>query len=135
MKNRFGAGLCAIAWVLAACGAEEPTESSEPSEKTEDLSLPGTASCDTLRCRAGFICVERAGHAFCTPAPKRVCETDSDCRLVDNYCGGCNCLALGQGQSAPKCNGDEVACLIAPCRGMEAFCEDGRCVAEPGPTF
>jgi len=135
MKKTFGAGLCAIALGVSACAADEPSESPEPAERTDELSSTDTTSCDLMRCKEGFVCVERAGQAFCTPGSKRVCETDSDCKLVDSYCGGCNCLALGQGQSAPKCPGDEVACLVAPCRGMQAFCEDGRCVAESGATF
>jgi hypothetical protein len=29
------------------------------------------------------------------------CRANSDCRKVDNYCGGCNCLALGPGETGP----------------------------------
>jgi hypothetical protein len=122
-------------WAAFGCAADEPSDTPELTEKADDLSIAGRSSCDLLRCRNGFTCVQQAGIAFCAPTSKRVCETDSDCRLVDSYCGGCNCLALGSGQSAPKCAGDEVACFVAPCLGQEAFCEDGRCVAEPAPSF
>jgi hypothetical protein len=135
MKKTWGAGLCAVLWVLSGCAAEEPSDATELAEKSDDLSITGRSSCDLLRCRAGFTCVQQEGIAFCTPTQKRVCETDADCRLVASYCGGCNCLALGSGQSAPKCAGDEVACFVSPCLGQEAFCDDGRCVAEQGPTF
>ena len=135
MNKTFGAGLYAVVGMISACAADGPSETTELAGKSDELRIGDRTSCDLLRCRAGFRCEEQAGIAFCAPIGKRVCETDSDCRLVDNYCGGCNCLALGVGQTAPKCTGDEVACLVAPCLGQEAFCDNGRCSAEQGPSF
>jgi hypothetical protein len=58
------------------------------------------------------------------------CTTVGDCQLVSDYCGGCNCLALSQGQKAPACSGQMVACLIDPCELKSLACVSGRCVAQ-----
>jgi hypothetical protein len=57
------------------------------------------------------------------------CRANSDCRKVDNYCGGCNCLALGPGETGPRCD-DPVNCFVSPCAVTpgEAVCENGRCI-------
>lgn len=57
------------------------------------------------------------------------CRANSDCRKVDNYCGGCNCLALGPGEIGPRCR-NPVNCFVSPCAVTpgEAVCENGRCV-------
>lgn len=67
------------------------------------------------------------------PAPQSAgaCTTDSDCRKEDNYCGGCHCLALGPGETAPTCD-DPVQCFAQPCgvTAGEPACVDGRCVLQ-----
>jgi len=57
------------------------------------------------------------------------CNSDADCRLVDDYCGGCNCLALAPGEKAPTC-ADPVACFVEPCLNKTAACVSGSCVAQ-----
>jgi hypothetical protein len=58
------------------------------------------------------------------------CSTSADCRLVDDYCTGCDCRALSKSEPDPKCSGTPVNCLIAPCQNHTAACRAGRCVAE-----
>src|SRR5206468_9592221 len=63
------------------------------------------------------------------PAPGNECKTDTDCQLVDDYCGGCHCLALAPGEKAPTCT-DPVQCLAEPCRLKTAACSNGNCVVQ-----
>jgi hypothetical protein len=58
------------------------------------------------------------------------CTTVSDCHLTADYCGGCNCLALSKGESAPACTGTTVQCLIDPCQTKSLACVAGHCVAQ-----
>mmetsp|Transcript_29264 Transcript_29264/g.33685 ORF Transcript_29264/g.33685 Transcript_29264/m.33685 type:complete len:188 (-) Transcript_29264:162-725(-) len=47
----------------------------------------------------------------------------ADCYLYNDYCGGCNCLALPIGQSPDECDAEElVACLLAPCINKAVGC-------------
>jgi hypothetical protein len=57
------------------------------------------------------------------------CTTDADCTLVADYCTGCDCRALGPGESLPKCAGPGVSCLVDPCGTKTAACVGGMCVA------
>lgn len=57
-----------------------------------------------------------------------MCSQDSDCQLHDDYCDGCNCLALPVGVKPPKCNGTIVQCFVAPCLNKHAACVNGDCV-------
>lgn len=57
-----------------------------------------------------------------------MCSQDSDCKLHDYYCDGCNCLALPVGVNPPKCNGTIVQCFVAPCLNKRAACVNGDCV-------
>ena len=60
-----------------------------------------------------------------------MCSQDSDCKLHDYYCDGCNCLALRVGAKPPKCNGTIVQCFVAPCLNKHAACVNGDCVVVP----
>jgi hypothetical protein len=60
-----------------------------------------------------------------------MCAQDSDCKLHDYYCDGCNCLALPVGAKPPKCNGTIVQCFVAPCLNKHAACVNGDCVVVP----
>lgn len=57
-----------------------------------------------------------------------MCTQDSDCKLHDYYCDGCNCLALPVKVKPPKCNGTIVQCFVAPCLNKHAACMNGDCV-------
>jgi hypothetical protein len=119
-----------------ACASEPPNELGEEiGSAAQELRAGGRANpCDVVRCRSGFVCQVSGGIPACVPdalgpkdPSKTECKTDADCSLVADYCGGCNCLALGSGESAPKCDGDEVACFVWPCQGLAAFCDEGQC--------
>ena len=57
------------------------------------------------------------------------CRADSDCRLVDDYCTGCDCRALAKTDPDPTCSGPGVRCLVQPCLRKTASCVAGKCVA------
>ena len=57
------------------------------------------------------------------------CSGDTDCRLFDDYCGGCNCLALPKTAKDPICSGTSVNCFAAPCMNNRAVCVNGQCLA------
>jgi hypothetical protein len=133
------AGLAAF---VPACGAPpvgdediDAADEAQLSEHAEAIVAGPTRGrgCEVVLCRSGYVCEEQNGRAVCVPAsPPPACQTDADCSLVANYCGGCNCLAVGPGQSVPKCHDDVVACLQWPCQGYTASCYKGMCVASQG---
>ena len=56
------------------------------------------------------------------------CKDDAECRSTAYYCAGCTCLALAEQEAGPQCiSGEEVKCLIDPCRGKTSFCDRGHC--------
>lgn len=57
------------------------------------------------------------------------CSNQSDCELADDYCGSCRCLSLMHGAQPPACTGARVQCLVAPCRGKRAVCQNHTCMA------
>ena len=57
------------------------------------------------------------------------CSAASDCRLFEDRCGACSCLALLASEPDPVCRGDEVSCFAPSCPDKVAACVDGRCVA------
>jgi hypothetical protein len=57
------------------------------------------------------------------------CVNDDECKLVSDYCDGCNCLVLGPGESAPICKGTLVQCLLDPCSLKLPKCLHGQCIA------
>jgi hypothetical protein len=58
----------------------------------------------------------------------QLCSIDTDCRLFDDYCGGCNCQALLKTADDPTCAGTTVNCFAAPCMNNVARCSAARCV-------
>lgn len=85
-------------------------------------------SCATVRCAAGYTCQVSGGTVGCVALPKDFCNTDGDCKLVDDYCGGCNCLPLASWAAPPSCT-TPVSCFVEPCRGKTVACESNHCVA------
>jgi hypothetical protein len=62
------------------------------------------------------------------------CATDSDCRLYDDYCTGCDCRSLAKSDPEPKCAGPGVRCLVQPCGTKVAACVAGRCALKDKTT-
>lgn len=93
-------------------------------------SFASTDGCNTCGCsEAGVACTKKACPSTPDGGVGAGCRTDSDCRLFDDYCTGCDCRALGTAESDPKCSGAPVACLRAPCSDKVVACEAGKCVA------
>jgi len=91
---------------------------------------PKTFSMAVLLAAALLGCGTRGGAGIPTDAPvgsSASCGADSDCRLVDDYCTGCDCRALATAQPDPTCSGPGVRCLVAPCAGKAATCKSGHC--------
>jgi hypothetical protein len=59
--------------------------------------------------------------------PAGECTQDSDCRLFDFYCTGCDCLVLAPGEPEPTCSGPGVQCFAEACLNRVAVCEQGSC--------
>lgn len=152
-----------VAVFLLSCGLSQ-TEVNTGEVGTDEAELRKNNPCATVRCAAGYTCKPKGQRAECVPndepilscasvlcivgtvceetpsGPRCVpqqaeCSTDSDCRLEDNYCGGCSCLALATGESGPTCS-NPVACFAAPCAvsGNVAACVNGQCTAVPAPA-
>ncbi|HKU37193.1 MAG TPA: hypothetical protein VJR89_03580 [Polyangiales bacterium] len=118
--------LCLVA-LLGACSAQTiPDTAASESALVAPRPIGG---CSVILCPKGTVCEESCGQARCVPVPKPECVTDADCRLFSDYCEGCNCVALGDGEPDPKCSGNVVQCLVDPCRNLQARCEYGSCVA------
>jgi hypothetical protein len=61
------------------------------------------------------------------------CSSDKDCRLVADYCTGCDCRALGSAEPDPVCTGPGVQCFADACLNKTPACVGGRCVAQAPP--
>ncbi|MGC4064816.1 MAG: hypothetical protein QM784_09260 [Polyangiaceae bacterium] len=57
------------------------------------------------------------------------CTKDTDCRIYDDYCRGCNCRAVPTNVAVePSCRpADMVQCLVEPCLKKRAACTNGQC--------
>jgi hypothetical protein len=121
------AGLVSLL-IAAACGAPETDEVSYDEQEVR------LSPCATVRCAAGTHCVAKGRRAYCV-ADKQACTSDADCRLFDNYCGGCACDALLVNSPDPFCSTPPVQCFRQPCGGMTAVCSAGVCTASSGSTF
>ncbi len=138
--NGGGAGM------VATGGGANPGGASSHSSGGTAMGAGGTTSgisCGTKVCGTGQYCCN-ASCSMCAPmgaaciqiactttggAGSTQCAGDTDCRLFDDYCGGCNCQALPKTAPDPTCNGTTVSCLVAPCMNKRATCTNGQCVA------
>ncbi len=83
--------------------------------------------CMTVRCAAGYVCQDDGTTAGCVPLSKDFCTVDADCKLVDDYCGGCNCLPLASWAAPPSCT-TPVNCFAEPCMNKKVACVSNHCV-------
>ena len=91
--------------------------------------------CMTVKCAAGTHCESHQVECITAPCPPIAgcypdaaqCKMDSDCKVVDNYCGGCSCDALPAIKLPTTCS-NPVMCFVQPCLNRTAACDNGVCV-------
>jgi len=66
-----------------------------------------------------------AGGETGTEGPGATCAGPGDCRAFSDYCGGCNCVALGTSEADPMCDAEIASCLVDPCSSHTAACSAG----------
>jgi hypothetical protein len=135
-RNTCGAGLVCC---NASCGTCVPPGYACDMIACEDPG-PGvpcgknTCASDQICCSPSCgICGSKGGACpaiACNPDPVSNCTQNSDCRIVADYCTGCDCRALGPSDKLPACSGAGVECLRDPCDGKAAVCKAGVCVAQ-----
>lgn len=110
----------------ASCGICTP-----PGGACIQVACEPTSTCNMLGlCVEGFVWDSVACKCVPDGSSDPECTTDADCRLEDNYCGGCDCLALSSNESGPTCT-DPVQCFAQPCGfGQVAACVAGECVIQ-----
>jgi hypothetical protein len=117
----------------AQCGIADGAGVCQPKPQVCDTIYDPVCGCDGQKyanaCTANAAGTDVSSDTSCLGTSGGACTTDADCRLADDYCGGCNCLALSPGEKAPTC-ADPVQCLIAPCLNKTAACVAGHCVAQ-----
>jgi hypothetical protein len=136
MRRFLWISMIAMASMFSACAADEPNQGGgdDYASASEEQSLQQHSDalkinpCALVRCRAGTQCEVQNGRAVCVPTPAPECTSDKECRLFSNYCGGCSCQALADGEVDPVCKGDLVACLVDPCMNATPSCVRGQCV-------
>lgn len=65
----------------------------------------------------------------CSCVPEKVaakCQSNADCTLSADYCGGCFCDALGPKDKPVSCL-STVKCFADPCLNHTAVCLSGKC--------
>jgi hypothetical protein len=103
-------------------------------DRATTAGMCGTAACTSAQvcCNSSCgLCTPPGGT--CVPVVCGSCAVDSDCRLFDDYCTGCDCRALAKNDPNPTCNGAGVQCLVQPCGFKITRCTSGRCVVIPVP--
>ena len=89
-----------------------------------------TACTQTALCIQGYQWDSKSCSCVpAAPAPGN-CTVDADCSATADYCTGCDCRALGTGQSLPACSGPGVRCFADPCMGKVAACVNNTCVIQ-----
>ncbi|MEA2697914.1 MAG: hypothetical protein QOI66_2185, partial [Myxococcales bacterium] len=102
-----------------SCGAATCTANQYCCNASCGICAPRGAACIQVACEPPKSDAGSTGDA---------CRVDSDCRLFDDYCTGCNCRALAKGDPDPTCSGPGVRCFVQPCLRKTAACVGGRCV-------
>ncbi len=101
-------------------------------------------TCGTAVCPSGQYCCN-ASCGMCAPMGAAciqiacagtggaggvgVCTANTDCKLYDDYCKGCNCRAVPANIAVdPACgSADMVSCLVEPCLNKQTVCNNGQC--------
>ena len=110
--------------LIGLLGAVGCASASDPQTENEEQ---GAKKCvQQVLCIQGY--VWSAKSCRCVPEKtKASCTQDSDCRLFDDYCTGCDCRALGTHEKDPVCDGPGVRCFAEPCASHTAACVSGTC--------
>jgi hypothetical protein len=122
---RFAAVAVSVFAFSCGVGESEVTVSGDETASA-DQDLRKNNPCMTVRCSAGMHCEAQGKQAGCVAD---TCKGDADCRLFDNYCGGCSCDVLISTVSDPVCTSAFVNCFAQPCRGQVARCDHGTCMS------
>lgn len=136
--------ICLGLFGVSACSSEfESLEEGGVSASEEELGRP-VACASSAQCKPTEFCTTEIGvcnrppgcrpgricPAVCygTCRPRVECRSDRDCRTFSDYCTGCDCRALANGEPDPVCPGPGVQCFVDPCLNQTAVCEGGQCV-------
>jgi hypothetical protein len=89
-------------------------------------------ACSAVDCGGGYHCVSNPAVGCVADDFLRVCGVDGDCTVFNSYCRQCDCLAISTAPNIPppKCDGNTVQCLVAPCSMKKAVCVSGECVVK-----
>jgi hypothetical protein len=112
-----------VAGLVGGCRSREPLESDSGDADSVGVS-DGVRNSDSVG--------DTAGSSVDGPGGLGACRIDEDCRLFDDYCTGCQCLALRTSDPNPKCAGPGVKCVQAPCANKMAACQSFRCAVVAG---
>src|SRR5215203_4356209 len=105
-------------WVVGACSSDvEPQSDLATSEDNEELRRRPVACASSDACRPNQFCTTETGacnpppgcrpgavcpavcYGVCRPRREQVeCRRDADCRTFSDYCTGCDCRALANGE-------------------------------------
>jgi len=125
-------------FALAACGSSDPAPSSAADAATDaahdapsSTEASTDAAADTSPADSGDP-THPDGGALPPPfdAAAAPCNAPSDCRLFEDTCGSCKCLALPVGAPDPTCSDPPVSCLVNPCQGKAAACTNNTCTLQ-----
>jgi len=116
-------------WTLPARATDEDTNNTVV--ESTDPPVNGTVSSRACHwecpiCPPGRICAAGPCYLRC-PRPASPCRRDEDCKLLSDYCDGCNCRAVRTNQQLPHCSGRTVQCFADPCLQKKAACVNKRC--------
>ena len=131
-------GICApkgAACIQIACDqkpdAGVPEAGVNPGERCGSQTCGSGEVCCSPTCgictRKGAPCPAIACGTKLGPGVFGTCQTDSDCRLFDDYCTGCACRALSKSEKDPVCPGPGVRCFAEPCAMKKVACMFGVC--------